>query len=804
MDQMVLAAQQWVNATYANVSGYVAAPETGTTGWATMYSLTRALQHELGITALSNSFGPGTLSALSAHGDIGTGEANQNLVKIIQCGCYCKGYGPGLINGQYGSATGQAISNLMTDMGLGSRVTGKLSPKVFKALLTMDAYVLLGGGLEAIRTVQQWMNNRYYDRAPFFMMPCDGHFSRDVQKALIFSLQFELGLTDTQANGTFGPTTQANLKAQGLVQQGSSDSAKQFVHLFQAAMLFNNYDSGFDGNFSGDLAGEVELFQKFSMLPQNGRGDFQTWAQLLVSTGDPDRPGTAFDCSLDYITPERAATVKAAKYATVGRYLANVPGSTKNKKIQPGEIATIFAAGLSLFPIYQANGRVVTDFTYPQGFANALEAHDAARGYGFEPATTLYFAVDYDATQDEIESHIVPYFHGVEAGLRSRGKVYAHGVYGSRNLCAQVSSQTYARFSFVSGMSTGFSGNMGFPLPPNWSFNQIQTLTLGSGTGKIDIDKNVKSGRDPGVRSIRHDVPVLAEFNTYLTALYAAALDFAVSEGKGADRAIELTLRYLRLPEYNDKYWLTYFRLESADGPFTAVGDAALDRAGFPTRMGYFTEPMTFADLKVTHWAASIESARTWPGLDPAAEAHFGDLGGWGGDLITLFAEYWRVREQNADAYLWIQNNLGKIGIDNSFDNRNLLEDIDSFNLARLLQANGSFSATVKSYYTVAANTAEVRVAKRFRNFLSGRFGNNQQSVADAALFLLTDPLYQALRAALARDIPDIWSEAVHRNTIQRFCTGFADTLLVRTGNEKALFARAAERQRQQLERGRR
>jgi peptidoglycan hydrolase-like protein with peptidoglycan-binding domain len=799
MDQMVLQAQQWVNATYANVSGYVAAPETGQTGWSTMYSLTRALQHELGITALSNSFGPGTLSALSAHGDIGTGEANQNLVKIIQCGCYCKGYGPGLINGQYGSATGQAISNLMTDMGLGGRVTGKLSPKVFKALLTMDAYVLLGGGLETIRTVQQWMNNRYYDRAPFFMMPCDGHFSRDVQKALIFSLQFELGLSDTQANGTFGPTTQANLKAQGLVQQGSSDSAKQFVHLFQAAMVFNGFDNAFDGSFSSTLTAKVRSFQDFARLPVTGSGDFQTWAQLMVSTGDPDRPGTAFDCSTDYITPERAATVKAAGYKTVGRYLANVPGSTKNKKIQPGEIDIIFGNGLTLFPIYQANGRVVTDFTYTQGFSHALEAHAAARGYGFEPGTTLYFAVDYDATQDEIESNIVAYFHGVEAGLRSRGKVYAHGVYGSRNLCSEVSSQTYARFSFVSGMSTGFSGNMGFPLPGNWSFNQIQTLKLGTGTGAIEIDKNVQSGRDPGVRSIRHDEPVLQEFSRYVTLLWQAALDYATSEGKGPDRAIDLCLRYLRLPDYNDAYWLAYFKLESADGPFNTVADAALQNGGFPERMKYFTEPMTFADLKVSHWAASLESVRSWnPAPVPANEAHFCDLGGWAGDLITLFGEWWEIREQNADAYLWVSENFGKTNIDNSFDNRNLLEDVDSYNLATLLEADGSFAANVNGYYRVEGNTVPIRVANRFRNFLDGRFPGGRDAAYGAALHLLTNSVYLGLRSALLQQVPNIWELAIHRPKIERFCAGFADTLLVRTGNEKKLFAKAAERQRQE------
>lgn len=57
MDVKVLQAQKWVNSTYAAVSGYQKCPETGMTGWSTMYSLTRALQHELGIATLSDSFG---------------------------------------------------------------------------------------------------------------------------------------------------------------------------------------------------------------------------------------------------------------------------------------------------------------------------------------------------------------------------------------------------------------------------------------------------------------------------------------------------------------------------------------------------------------------------------------------------------------------------------------------------------------------------------------------------------------------------------------------------------------------------
>ena len=71
MNANVLAAQRWVNATYTGVTGYNRITEDGSAGWQTMYALTRALQHELGLSALSDSFGPATLAALSTHGPIG-------------------------------------------------------------------------------------------------------------------------------------------------------------------------------------------------------------------------------------------------------------------------------------------------------------------------------------------------------------------------------------------------------------------------------------------------------------------------------------------------------------------------------------------------------------------------------------------------------------------------------------------------------------------------------------------------------------------------------------------------------------
>ena len=40
--------------------------------------------------------------------------------------------------------------------------------------------------------------------------------------------------------------------------------------------------------------------------------------------------------------------------------------------------------------------------------------------------------------------------------------------------------------AYVSGMSTGYSGNMGFPMPREWHYNQIIELTDDLGSTTID------------------------------------------------------------------------------------------------------------------------------------------------------------------------------------------------------------------------------------------------------------------------------------------------------------------------------
>lgn len=497
MDPMVLQVQEYLNSTYGNRAGYTSAPENGKTGWSTMYSLTRALQLELGITSTSDSFGPFTAAEYKRWGEMVLGRVptdtkGQRIVRILQGACWCKGYSPGAFNGSFTELTRQAIINLQTDAGLPVR-DGKVYDYIFKALLTMDAYRLTPGGDVKIQEMQRDLNYHYFTTSG--VQPADGQYQRGTNRALIYGIQTEQGISASQQTGSVGPTTRDRLPNLSIGDTGV------FVKFLQYAMYVNNFDTGaFDSSFSSAVQTKVLEFQNFVGLTSDGLVGRQTWLSLLVSSGDPTRRGTASDCITE-VTSARAQTLKNAGYQTIGRYLSNVPGGL-NKKIQPGELDAIFDAGLTIFPIFQTQGSRVEDFSYAQGMSAAEEAYQTANSYGFKKDTIIYFAVDFDALGYQIIDNIMPHFEGINQKLKDLGAKYRVGVYGPRSVCISVSDNGLAVTSFVSGMSNGFSGNLGYPLPKNWAFDQISTISLGSGEGLIEIDNNIKSDRDNGQASV--------------------------------------------------------------------------------------------------------------------------------------------------------------------------------------------------------------------------------------------------------------------------------------------------------------
>lgn len=518
VDEKVLATQVWLQQTYGGRPGWVPVLADGITGQITVSALIRALQVELGIAPIVGEFGPQTLAQLTKRfGDISRGAyRGNNVIRILQGGAWCKGYSGGgtdniPLDGDFGPVFEASVSSMRRDLGL-SRSPATVTPKMFRALLSTDSWILRDGGSAKVRLVAQALNARFQNRGPFDLLPPDGIYARSLQRALVLGIQFELGLDDATANANLGPATKAGLVRSGSFGAPASDTNGYLVHLFQASLIVNqaitprvNRPSPFTGSFDSATVLAMQEFQLSTALPVTSSSNFATWASLLVSTGDPSRPGKVVD-SVVSMTGPRLQFMRKKGFETFGRYLVNTPDNELHKCLEFTEASEIIASGGSVFPIFETGGYTISHFTRVRGAEVAEEASNAAWDYRIPSGTTIYFAVDFDASVSETVSAIVPYFEGVADYLRSGPDLYRPGVYAPRAVCSALAERGLADLSFVTDMSTGFSGNICQVLPSNWAFDQIQNIVEPPGSAswlkQFEYDKNVSSGRDLGVTSL--------------------------------------------------------------------------------------------------------------------------------------------------------------------------------------------------------------------------------------------------------------------------------------------------------------
>ncbi|WP_052226932.1 glycoside hydrolase domain-containing protein [Microbacterium mangrovi] len=767
-DPMVLQTQMWLNQTYQANPQWRAVTEDGYTGWGTIFGLIRGLQIELGIQTLADNFGAGTLAAFaSKYGSISEATTTKNVIHLAQGALWCKGYAGGYQGGVFDGTMKQAVLNVTADMGIGA--SSSIDGKVLKSLMSMDAYTPIAGGTASRREVQQWLNGRYGGRRDFSLLPCDGIFSRNTQQGMMFAIQYELGMADGVANGNFGPGTKAGLKAQAGVSVGSSDGSKNWVRLYQGALRFNGYDSAFDGAFRSGTRDATLAFQSFAALTASGAGDYRTWASLLISTGDETRPGIASDMATQLST-DQCALLYANGYRTVGRYL-----TVASKRYLPGELERIFAAGLATFPIMQEANTSTADFNYEKGRDHGLQALVRLRQLGFKDGTTVFFAVDFDALDDQITMYVIPYFQGVRDVLNSTRVTYKTGVYGTRNVCTTIINAGLASEAFVSDMSWGYSGNLGFALPPSWSYDQISGQALGALTGpNVAIDKDVQSARaNPARRADVLPTPLVVkppsstftdfdeDYFWYLTRMTVAA-EAVESEVTGRIAA-DLVLHYLQRPKYWHggggelaEIWPVYAPLPEHQAGIAADLANEISRA-----RGAFEKdaerPVGALEDRIQHWAASSRGYMTYSRVAApvGSTTTTGDLGAWALDLAQAWKAFCgKASPSPASLREWMATYIGHKTVDIGFGWIDLIGDIDAFLVDDMLRTD--------PFRPLSDCIREIEVgcerdeAWRFRQFISRRFNGSVSMMAAAGKDALAgEALWTAFpRQAVLWDAP--------------------------------------------------
>ena len=256
-DPRVTEVQEWLNETYGAQSWFTKLTVDGMTGAGTCKALCKALQYEIGVKNVDGVIGAGTLAVCPT---IGATVTNTNLIKIIQCGFYCKGYECGGITGHYGAAVEIAAQRFKMDAGFDAG-NGELQPIFIRALLNTDAFVLVKNGKDYVREAQQYLNNTYIVKlSNWALIPCNGIPDRNMMKAIIAGLQYEEANHSTSGvDGIYGKNTLS--KAPTLSSGTAKTAYVKIVQMCLMCMMETN--AGMDGAFGSALKKQIEEFQKF-------------------------------------------------------------------------------------------------------------------------------------------------------------------------------------------------------------------------------------------------------------------------------------------------------------------------------------------------------------------------------------------------------------------------------------------------------------------------------------------------------------------------------------------------------------
>jgi len=177
--------------------------------------------------------------------------------------------------------------------------------------------------------------------------------------------------------------------------------------------------------------------------------------------------------------------LKQENVSTIIRYYAS---SRRAKTLALSEAKLISSAGFGIIPVYQDRNRKPEDFGVEKGKECAANAADFVDYIGQPEGSTIFFAVDADFSQAEIDKYIVPYFEEVASRL---GGAFRIGAYGSGLVLSALLDHELIEIPWIS-MSRAFRGTRDFFNGEKWALRQVPPAHKhGTGSSQVSYDRNV-------------------------------------------------------------------------------------------------------------------------------------------------------------------------------------------------------------------------------------------------------------------------------------------------------------------------
>lgn len=135
----------------------------------------------------------------------------------------------------------------------------------------------------------------------------------------------------------------------------------------------------------------------------------------------------------------KARCLAVTGHAFVGRYYTSPQNAWK--LLTRREARMLSQAGLSIVAIFEDGA---TELSAGLGVAHAQTALSCAAEAGQPPGSAIYFAVDYNATPDQIGQDVIPYFRAIQPLMTAEHTPSASTVrdWCARRCSARASSRT--------------------------------------------------------------------------------------------------------------------------------------------------------------------------------------------------------------------------------------------------------------------------------------------------------------------------------------------------------------------------
>lgn len=185
-----------------------------------------------------------------------------------------------------------------------------------------------------------------------------------------------------------------------------------------------------------------------------------------------------------------AACIKEHGWDLVIRYYSRTT-RIPEKVLTKEEARALSSAALQIAVVYEDKPVNADYFNRARGINDGEHAYNYALETIVQPpGSAIYFAVDYDASNSEIQGPIADYFRGVFQGFQNIGgqdPIYQIGIYGSGAACDWMRrNMSFVKFYWLAE-STGWRGHAAFA---NWNIKQFVTHTALCGLHPGDWERN--------------------------------------------------------------------------------------------------------------------------------------------------------------------------------------------------------------------------------------------------------------------------------------------------------------------------